>query len=72
VAALFHFFTDLFAIVAVLLGESANPEHFRRLEKRREGALVHVDFAVVDELDQGVQVRPRNILQDYHRVFARS
>lgn len=62
----------LITAIAVLLCESADSENFRRFEKRRQGALVHVNFSVVDELHQGVEVCPRDILQDYHRVFAGS
>lgn len=62
----------LITAIAVLLCETADSENFRRFEKRRQGALVHVNFSVVDELHQGVEVCPRDILQDYHRVFAGS
>lgn len=62
----------LFAVVTVLLGETADSEDFCCLEKGRQRALMHVNLAVVDELDEGMQIGPGNILQDYHRVFTRS
>lgn len=53
------------------LRETANPEHFGGLQEGTQIPLVDVHFAVVDELDQSLEVIEHYILQHYHGVFAR-
>jgi len=53
-----------------LLREAAHPQHLGRLQEGGEAALVHVHLAVVDELDERVQVGERHVLQHDHRVRA--
>lgn len=53
------------------LGETADPEHLGGLQERAEVPLVDVYLAVVDELDQRLQVVEHDILQHDHGVLAR-
>lgn len=51
--------------------EAGHAQHLRRLQEGGQPALVHVHLAVVDELDERVQVRERHVLEDDHWVLAR-
>lgn len=53
------------------LGETADPEHLGGFQERAEVPLVDVYLAVVDELDQRLQVVEHDILQHDHGVLAR-
>lgn len=53
------------------LGETADPEHLGGLQERAEVPLVDVYLAVVDKLDQCLQVVEHDILQHDHGVLAR-
>lgn len=61
----------LFSTISVLLRETTNPKDLRRLEEGGERSLMDVDLAVVDELHQGVEIRPGDVLEYYHRVLTR-
>jgi len=53
------------------LGETTDPENFGGLQERAQVPLVDVYFAVVDELDQRLQVIENDVLQHDHGMFAR-
>lgn len=53
------------------LRETADPENFGSLQERAQVPLVDVYLAVVDELNQRLQVIENDVLQHDHGVFAR-
>lgn len=53
------------------LCETADPEYFGGFQERTQIPLVDVYLAVVDELDERLQVVEHDVLQYDHGVFAR-
>lgn len=54
------------------LRETADPEHFGGFQERAQVPLVDVNFTVVNELYQRLQIVEHDVLQHDYRVFARS
>jgi len=57
-------------MLAVNVRETANLETFRDLEQRPDLLLGDVDFALVHELDRGLELRPFDVLHDDYRMLA--
>lgn len=57
-------------IFSLLLCQSGYSKYFGRFEERAERTLVHVYLAVIDELDQRMEIVEGDILQYDHWVFA--
>lgn len=53
------------------LRETTDPEHFGGFQERAQVPLVDVNFTVVNELYQRLQVVEHDVLQHDNRVFAR-
>lgn len=52
------------------LREPADPQHFGGLQERTQVPLVNVYFAMINKLDQRLQVVEHDVLQYNYRVFA--
>lgn len=59
-----------YPLSVIVLGEPRHAEHLSGLQEGREAPLVDVHLAVVDELDERVEVRERHVLEHDHWVLA--
>lgn len=56
--------------ISLLLRQSGYSQHLGRLQEGAERSLVHIHFAMVDELDQCVEICERYILEYDDWMFA--
>lgn len=62
--------TNIVCFVGLLLRQSGHSQHLSRFQEGAERSLVHVHFAVVDELDQCVEICECHILEYDHWMLA--
>lgn len=58
------------SFLSLLLRQSRNAKNFGCLQERTQRSLMNVHLAVIDELDEGMQIGKRDILQYDHGVLA--
>lgn len=58
------------SFLSLLLRQSRDAKNFGGLQERTQRSLMDVHLAVIDELDEGVQIGESDVLQHDHGVLA--
>lgn len=58
-------------MLTVHVRQSSHLERLGHLEQRSDLLLAHVNLTLVHELDDGLELRPLDVLEDHYRVLAR-
>lgn len=66
----FLLFTYILSFLSLLLSQSGHSKYFGRFQKWAQRSLVYIDFTMIDEFDQSMQISECDILQDNNWMLA--